>query len=253
TRVGLSDLLRITLPGDARSFDRLRGAIETALRPQALLLDLDGVIADVGNSYRAAILETARSFGVALTPGDVAAAKRAGDANNDWALTLRLLESRGVSTDLPEVTRRFQRVYEGSNGAAALRENESLIPPRDGLRRLAERLPLAIVTGRPRSEAEWFLRRAGVEDLFQTLVCMEDAPAKPSAQPVLLALRRLGVERAWMLGDTPDDAIGARAAGVVPIGVAAPGEDPSESRDALLGAGCARVLDEFNDILEVLP
>ena len=42
---------------------------------------------------------------------------------------------------------------------------------------------------------------------------MEDAPPKPDPQPVRLALARLGVERAWLVGDTPDDMRAARAAG----------------------------------------
>ena len=47
---------------------------------------------------------------------------------------------------------------------------------------------------------------------------MEDAPAKPSPMPVELALQRLGIRRAWMLGDTPDDIVSARQAGVLPFG-----------------------------------
>ena len=59
------------------------------MAPQAILFDLDGVIADVSQSYRRAIIETAASFGVTLSPDRIAAAKRAGNANNDWELTRR--------------------------------------------------------------------------------------------------------------------------------------------------------------------
>ena len=48
---------------------------------------------------------------------------------------------------------------------------------------------------------------------------MEDAPAKPSPEPVQLALTSLGVTRALMVGDTPDDIKAAVGAGVVGIGV----------------------------------
>jgi histidinol-phosphate aminotransferase len=41
------DGVRITLPGEAKSFARLGAALRTVLRPQALVLDLDGVLADV--------------------------------------------------------------------------------------------------------------------------------------------------------------------------------------------------------------
>ncbi|MFN9275803.1 MAG: HAD family hydrolase, partial [Planctomycetota bacterium] len=65
---------------------------------------------------------------------------------------------------------------------------------------------------------------------------------KPDPAPVRLALRRLGVDGGWMLGDTVDDVAAARAAGVVPIGVVAPGDDQERAQATLAGAGAARVL-----------
>lgn len=82
---------------------------------------------------------------------------------------------------------------------------------------------------------------------------MEDGPAKPEPAVVRLALERLGVAGAWMLGDTPDDIVAARAAGVVPIAVPAPGDDPAESARALGRAGAARVVSTVNELLELLP
>ena len=73
---------------------------------------------------------------------------------------------------------------------------------------------------------------------------------KPDPAPVREALERLGVGRAWMAGDTPDDLAAARGAGVVPIGVVAPGDDPVIAGQAL--AGAAVVLDSTLDLLEVL-
>lgn len=119
------------------------------------------------------------------------------------------------------------------------------------LRRLGERCTLGMVTGRPRAEAEWLLHRAGVCGLFATLVCMEDAPVKPSPEPVHVAMRSLGVERAWMIGDTPDDIEAARTARVLPIGVVAPGEG-SEARAAMQRAGAAAVIDRVTQIEEMI-
>ncbi|GJM19747.1 MAG: hypothetical protein DHS20C14_19600 [Phycisphaeraceae bacterium] len=246
-------LCRITLPGNGADFARLVAAIKTAADPEAILLDLDGVLADVSGSYRAAIIATARTIDVDLTPDDIARAKAAGDANNDWALTQRLLAERGVTADLAAITERFQRVYLGAEDAPALRDCETLIPSTQAVASLAARLPLAIVTGRPAAEARWFLGRAGIADAVRTLVAMEDAPAKPAPDPVCLALERLGVTHAWMLGDTPDDAAAARAAGVVPIGITAPGDDPGASRTTLEAAGVARVLARFEDMEGLLP
>jgi phosphoglycolate phosphatase-like HAD superfamily hydrolase len=82
---------------------------------------------------------------------------------------------------------------------------------------------------------------------------MEDAPAKPDPAPVRLALERLGVQRAWMLGDTPDDLVAAKAAGVLPVGVVPPGEESESSRATLDRAGAWCVLPTTEKILEVLP
>ncbi len=249
----LRDLLRITLPADDEQFARLCRSLETALRPEALLLDLDGVLADVGRSYRAAIVETARSFGVDVAPEDVARAKSAGDANNDWVVTHRLILAGGASPTPGEVTERFQRVYLGEDGRPGLRETESLIPDRSVLERLAGRARLAVVTGRPREEAAWFLERAGVADLFPVVVAMEDAPAKPSPEPTRLGLERLGARTAWMIGDTPDDLRSARAAGVLPVGITAPSDDPAPDRATLEDAGAAVVLDSLDQLEGMLP
>lgn len=85
------------------------------------------------------------------------------------------------------------------------------------------------------------------------LVAMEDAPIKPDPAPVALALERLGVSRAWMVGDTPDDIMAARAASVVPIGVVVPGESRDAVAPALLAAGAALILDQLDNLLEMLP
>ena len=252
-RPGLATALRITLPGEPAGFERLTRALDTALSPQAIVFDLDGVLADVRESQRAAMIGTAAASGVTLTMQEIEDALRAGDAANDWIVTQRLIAARGVQVDLETVTARFQALYLGTAGSAGLRERERLIVPRALLERLSKRLPLAVVTGRPGEEARWFLEREKVADLFRAVVCMEDAARKPDPAPVRLALTRLGVRRAWMLGNTPDDVRAATGADVVPVGIVAPGDDLSATAAALADAGAARVLDQLADLEELLP
>ena len=244
--------LRISLPGDEEAFRRLLAALETVLEPQALLFDLDGVLAGVEASYNAAIIATLASFDVELTPEELRTATLAGNANNDWVLSRRLLAERGVSASLEEVTRRFQELYLGDDGVPGLRERERLLVPAERLAAWAGRLPLAVVTGRPRAEAEWFLERQGIAGLVSALVCQEDGPAKPDPAPVRLALERLGVERAWMLGDTPDDLAAAAAAGALPLAVPAPGAEGAATTAALERAGAAAVLAATTDLEALL-
>ena len=249
----LAGAARITCPGNAEHFARLRAALRSVLAPQAILFDMDGVLADVSGSYRVAIVETAASFGVTVTADDIQSAKAEGNANNDWELSRRLIERGGGSASLEEVTARFEELYQGSAGAPGLWKNETLLPSRELLERWAARLPLAIVTGRPRHDCDRLLQEHAIGDLFQVAVCLEDAPLKPDPAPVRLALERLGVASAWMLGDTPDDVASARSAGVVPIGVVAPGEDRERAAETLLRAGASRVVAELSELDKVMP
>lgn len=228
-RPELADAVRIALPADPEGYLRLVDALASVLKPQALLFDLDGVLADVSESYRVAIIKTAKSFGVDVTPADITAIKRRGNANDDWQVTRSLVVAGGVSCSLEEVTDRFESYYKD------LCVRERLLVPADRLRAWRERFPMAIVTGRPKAQAEVFLRQHGVRDLFDSVVCREDAALKPDPEPVRLALRQLGVTSAWMLGDTVDDLVAARGASVVPIGVGSE-LDPSRAARVLATA-----------------
>jgi histidinol-phosphate aminotransferase len=244
----LDQALRITCPGDDADRQRLEHALGAVLAPEAILFDMDGVLADVRPSYRQAILDCAQSFDVELTPDDVAEAKAAGDANNDWVLTQRLLATRGREVPFEDVKARFEALYQGTDDRPGLWNEETLIPSRQSLERLAAARPLGIVTGRPRHDAERFLAQHDLGGLFQAVVCMEDAPLKPDPAPVKLACEQLGISRAWMVGDTPDDLRAARAAGVVPIGFDVMDAD----REILLQSGGARVLSNLEELLEML-
>lgn len=237
----LPDYVRITVPRDEAEFARLEESFATLARPQVVLFDMDGVLADVSESYRVAISETCALFGVLVSQEEIDAAKAAGDANDDWDLTYALVRRGGGSASADEVRVRFEELYQGTDGTPGLRRHESLIPRRDLLEDLAGSLRLGVVTGRPRRDAERFLEEHKIAHLFDAVVCREDAPSKPDPGPVLLAMELLGGGGAWMLGDTPDDVVAAHAAGVVPVGVLPP-RAGTTLREALAEAGAARVV-----------
>jgi len=248
----LEQWLRTTVPAEDEAYDRLEAALRTVLAPEAVLFDLDGVLADVSKSYREAIRQTAAAFGVELTAAEISAAKATGNANNDWELTRALLAAHGVEAPPDEIFRLFEDLYQGTDDRPGLHLNERLMVEPEVLGRMAAARPLAIVTGRPRRDAERFLTLHGIAEFFSTVVTMEDAPAKPDPAPVRLALERLGVRLAWMVGDTPDDLQSARRAGVLPIGTVAPGES-GITEAALHEAAAAHIINDVKQIEEMLP
>jgi len=76
---------------------------------------------------------------------------------------------------------------------------------------------LAVVTSKLRFGAEKGLRRAGLLELFETIVPADEVSRpKPHPEPVQKALERLGgrPEDAVFIGDSPHDMASGRAAGV---------------------------------------
>lgn len=148
---------------------------------------------------------------MSITGEDISNAKAGGASNNDWICTQQILETHGVKAPLDEVTKRFEEFYQGTDHTTGLWQTETLIPRKSLLRFLASQVPLAIVTGRPRADAVRFLKFHGIFELFQTLVCMEDAPSKPDPAPVNLALSNCSLDSVKssiiMVGDTPNDAL----------------------------------------------
>lgn len=231
--------------------------------PKAVLFDMDGVLADVSNSYRTAIIQTAQHYGVQITEEDITVAKNLGNANNDWKLTQSMMAARGVNKSLQEVTDVFQEFYNGKGGKGGLRDSESLLCDKSLLAALAAQFPMAVVTGRPRAEADYFLNLHGIGGFFQAVVCMEDGPAKPNPFPVVEALRRIGVKvdqvptgpehaYAFMIGDTPDDMLAARdAGGVVGVGIPPPGKAQRVTIDSLFRTGASRVIVDLEEMREL--
>jgi|EP00624_Nannochloropsis_granulata_P003961 imidazoleglycerol-phosphate dehydratase len=196
---------------------------------KAVLFDMDGILAEVSQSYRAAIVETAAFFQVQVTQEDISREKAKGNANNDWLLTQRLLASQGVTASLEDVTTKFEELYQGTALTEGLWAKERLIVPHGLIAEIRRRCPLglAIVTGRPRKDCDKFLETHGIAHFFRVCVCMEDGPPKPDPFPVSRACTLLGVaaQDTLMIGDTVDDIRAALAAGSIPIGVLTPEEE----------------------------
>ncbi|MEE2962312.1 MAG: TIGR01548 family HAD-type hydrolase [Myxococcota bacterium] len=247
----LDRALRISCPGRDDLMKRLDRSLRTVFSPEGILFDMDGVLVDVSGSYRQAMIQTGACFGVNISLEDIATIKAEGNANNDWDVTHRLILAKGTEVCFEEVRHKFEAFYHGTEEQPGLWRNETLMVEREWLVALKKRYSLAVVTGRPRLDAERTLEHFDLGSLLEISVCMEDAAPKPSPDPVLLALEKLSIKRAWMLGDTVDDLVAASEARVIPIGVVAPGENVALKQSLLFGAGAAAVLNHVAELEEL--
>jgi len=188
-------------------------------KPEAIIFDIDGVLVDVSQSYVEAIKMTAQEFsGRQFSDGDIENIKSKPNSNNDWIVTYALAKSyRGDlskidrnSKEFIEIKNRFQELYLGG-----LIDKEAILLNPKILEKLIKReIKIGIVTSRPRKEALYVLERIGNFDEKQ-LIAQEDCDEeKPSSKPIIKLLERIGTKNAVYLGDTVNDEISAKNAGI---------------------------------------
>ncbi|PPT06764.1 hypothetical protein CKA32_005191 [Geitlerinema sp. FC II] len=160
------------------------------------VFDIDGVIRDVGGSYRRALADTVERFtdgAYRPTPEDIDRLKAEGIWNNDWEgsqeLVWRYFESQGtdrsrVSLEFEALVDFFQSRYRGED--AENPDNwtgyicqEPLLADLTYFDRLtSDRVLWGFFSGATRGSASYILqRRIGLPN--PVLVAMEDAPGKP--------------------------------------------------------------------------
>src|SRR5215470_7253784 len=132
---------------------------------------MDGVLTEVSESYRQAIVETVESFtGQRITRDLIQQYKNRGGWNNDWALSRQIAADLGHKVAYDDVVERFNRIFLGENGDGLIMR-ETWFPRPGLLKRLAVRGGLAIFTGRLRYEAGISLRRFADGVLFDPIIC----------------------------------------------------------------------------------
>jgi len=227
---------------------------------KVILFDMDGVLADVSSSYREAIKKTAEKYlGRTISDHEIQLLKDEGGFNNDWKLTFELIK-RDVKVNsnitYEEVKSEFQERYLGKNNSGLIC-NEKLILSIDVIEELSKKYSLGITTGRPKEEAEFFLKKNGIYNYFNTIICKEDVGLneKPDPLGIILALKELAAapSSAIYLGDTVDDMTASASAGVVGLGVVPPYATDKEKLETLLfSKGAKFVIRDINKLIAVL-
>ena len=221
-------------------------------RSSLLVFDVDGVLVDVSESYRAAIVATVRDFtSQTPAPAVIQSYKNSGGWNNDWELAQRIvLDLSQRTVPYAEVVEVFQSHFLGTaNDGLILRER--WLPKAGFLERLAGAHALAIFTGRPRAELAWTLGRFAPSIAWSEIIADGEVPAAKPAPDGLLAIQSRHADATLTyVGDTVDDARSARAAAIRFIGVADPRHDGLAN--LLRAEGAIATVENVNQLEEVL-
>jgi HAD superfamily phosphatase len=225
---------------------------------ELLVFDMDGVLVEVGDSYRESICRTVEHFtGKKITRELVQDYKNKGGFNNDWLLSQTIAADLGVPIDYKTVVDYFNSIFFGNlvDGIPdGLMARERWIAKPGLLESLASRFQLSIFTGREREEARMTLRRFAGGLKFDPLIGADDVVnAKPAPDGLLMIQQMYPGREMWYVGDTVDDARSARRAGVPFFGIAAQGVSQRERLLQLFQEENAMaVLEDINQLPEVL-
>ena len=244
----LKGCLRITI-GPLKSCNAFLKLIEEFYGNRGILFDMDGVLVDVSNSYRAAIAKTAEYFtGQKILPADMQAVKERGGCNNDWDLTKKIIKDKGIAIPKEKIIEKFQEFYLKGK----LIDKETLLISKNVLEKLKSKFRLAIVTDRPRSETGYTLQRLGINGLFDAIVTADDVrTGKPDPQGIKLAISNLGTIDNIYIGDSIDDLQAAKSAGIEFIAVS-PKSAGRKFEDLMEKNGALKTLKDTAKILEVV-
>jgi len=220
---------------------------------KAVIFDVDGVLIDVSGSYRISIKKTAEFFlGKILDMDDVEAVKNRG-INDDCDAAELLIQEGGGSFRKKVIIKKFQEFYLGRQFDGFVRTEKCLM--KEATLKKLKKYKLGIVTGRPKLDANFGLKRFKIYDYFKTIIVKEDvAEGKPNPLGLLKAIKKLDVKNDEVLyvGDNLADLRAADGAGVNFVGVVGNAINKAKAKDLLKSEGCEIILNNVNDILKVV-
>jgi len=193
---------------------QLTPAMSDKMRSIYAIFDIDGVVRDVGGSYRRALADTVEQFTQgAYRPSqlDIDKLKSEGIWNNDWEasqeLIYRYFEAQGqvrsqVQVNYEALVTFFQSYYRGpdpQNWTGYICHEPLLLQPRYLEQLWAAGIAWGFFSGATRGSAAYVLeRRLGLQS--PVLIAMEDAPGKPDPTGLLATVRQ--IEQRLSLVDT---------------------------------------------------
>lgn len=243
----LENCLRITI-GAKKQMEILMKALDSILNSPFLVFDLDNTLIDINKSQKKAIKDTFSYFtGKKVSNIEIQKLKDSGNFNNDWFLTQKLLLNAGFYIQFKKIKSFFQKLYLGRNFNGYILNEKPLISKKV-LNKFSEQYRLAIFTGRPRKETDFILKKFDLKEYFSKIICLEDTfpKLKPNPYGLNQILQDFNTKNAYYVGDSAEDIICAKNAGIKPILYA------RKNRKLPKIAGNAAIINDLSDIFEVI-
>jgi HAD superfamily phosphatase len=252
--------------------------------PAIVVFDIDGVVRDVGGSYRRALADTVEHFTAGVyrpSQTDIDKLKSEGVWNNDWEasqeLIYRYFEAQGqmrsqIQVNYETLVTFFQFRYRGPDPhiwTGYICDEPLLLQPSYLEQLSSAGIPWGFFSGATRASAAYVLeKRLGLQS--PVLIAMEDAPGKPDPTGLLATVRQLEqrltrVDTATpvlYVGDTVADIYTVQQArslypnrcwigvGILPPHVQETRERRNAYADTLIAAGAAAI---FSNIEQLSP
>ncbi len=212
----------------------------------AVIYDLDGTLVDSAGEIAAALNAALAEQGFPPLPLHVVPSMVG--PGLPVPVERALARHGAASIDHDDAVARFERHYAAIVGTEA----RLFDGVREGLERLrADRIPMAVVTNKPRAFTLKLLERLGIAQFFVAIVAGDDGVrAKPAGDMLVAACRAMRVEpaQALMVGDSDNDVRAARAAGC-PVWCVPYGYNEGRPPEALACDRRVATLDEAARIL----
>lgn len=215
----------------------------------SIIFDMDGVL--VSNSaYVKAIVKTVQVYcpSKKMRSVYIQEIKKITGFNNDWDTSYALIKLLGTDVPVemfsgevkqitPQVrTSNFYKQMKNTFQNFYIATNETRLIRLSVLKRLSKKYTLGIATSRPKYEALFAAQNLLLSQYIplSNVVAKEDTPReKPYPDPLLEAKRRMNVLTPVYIGDTINDVVAAKRAGMPCIRILNPCEANSKLEELL--------------------
>jgi len=144
-----------------------------------LAFDNDGVLRDESVSYLRCIRETVAFFDFGKEASESEMTEAIKESNNDWESTFNILVKRKVKINFQQVKEHFQDLYLGvKRDFSGYINNEPWLADNNLLKELTKKCALVIISGAPKEEIVYTLKRNNALDYFSLIIGMEECKDK---------------------------------------------------------------------------